>query len=161
MDKLEEIVKLQLSLQKRVATDPRIPPWKPRRIEYTIIERGRGIGQTGMMDIPKHLKFDFLPGQERMKAWMNHVIAEAIETKEELGFTNNDQLKHWKHKIDWNAVDEEMADILHFLLAAWIESIIESLPKQFQEDPAKIAEAIYFTYKKKLEENHARQDRGY
>lgn len=135
-----------MSLQKRIAIDPRIPPWQPRLVTYTLHDR------------LEHGQFMFLPGQERMKAWMNHVIAEARETKEALGFTECDQLKHWKNKIDWATVDEEMADILHFLLAAWMESVAVSLGT---ENPEKIAEEIYRQYKKKLEENHARQDRGY
>lgn len=111
-----------------------------------------------MMMIPKDHVYDYLPGQERIKAWMNHVIAEAREAKEALGFTENDQLKHWKTTIEWNDVTEEMCDILHFFLAAWMEILEHIL---IDASPEKIAEEIFRQYKKKLEENHARQDRGY
>lgn len=103
--------------------------------------------------------FEYLPGQERMKAWMNHVIGEAIETKESLGFTHNDQLKHWKQSIDWDHVMEEYADILHFLLAAWMETIQHTVGGAVTLEA--VATTIFEQYKKKLEENHARQDRGY
>ena len=114
-----------------------------------------------MMNIPKNLNYDFLPGQERMKAWMNHVIAEAIETKEALGFTHNDQLKHWKNSIDWDKVLEECMDQLHFWLAAVMEIAENTQGLNEKQLAEEIADLIFVRYKEKLEENHARQDNGY
>ncbi|MCK5609633.1 dUTP diphosphatase [Candidatus Pacearchaeota archaeon] len=125
------------------------------------MEEGRGIGETGMMLFPKEHIFDYLPGQERVKAWMNHVIAEAIECKEELGFTHNDQLKHWKSGIDWDKVLEECMDQLHFWLAAVMDVAENTQGLDKKQLAAEIVDLIYVRYKEKLEENHARQDRGY
>lgn len=108
--------------------------------------------------MPEEKKFIYLPGQERVKAWMNHLIAEAIEVKESLGYTKEDQLKHWKNSIDWQHVLEEFADILHFLLAAWME--VEENVYAHKSDE-EITEFIFEKYKTKVEENHARQERGY
>lgn len=117
--------------------------------------------------MPEEKKFIYLPGQERVKAWMNHLIAEAIEVKESLGYTHEDQLKHWKNDIDWDHVLEEFADILHFLLAAWMEVLEHKVLNRHDSliSDEQIIEAmvhqIFERYKTKVEENHARQERGY
>ena len=140
-----------------MATDPRIPPWAPKTIRNEISTK-----RPGYVISWESQEFTYLPGQERIKAWMNHVIAEAIEVKESLGYTYNDQLKLWKNEIDWEHVLEEFADILHFLLAAWMEVIMHTDKEMagiaMVDD---IAQRIFNDYKNKLLINHARQDQGY
>lgn len=130
-----------------MATSPKIPPWTSR----LVVDYNQPPSEMVVL-------YEFLPGQERIKAWMNHLIAEAIEVKEAIGYTYNDQLKHWKKSINWDSVFEECEDALHFLLAAMMDIAHWIYGCETVEE---MTELIFEKYKEKLLINHARQDQGY
>jgi hypothetical protein len=139
-DKLEELFSMQSKFDERVYEKPikdsLLIRFFPALITNMVLQHD---GDVTFKDLSREIRVTLL---------LSALIGEAKETQEALGLLPEFGAKWWKENINWDLVNEELMDCLHFILSIFLN--IGLTPDDIMKH-----------YEKKWKINFQRQDSNY